>query len=121
SHPPRALPMSWHPSREGDELVFAVCEKLIEEIRERNAEDDRIRHVVEAVAGWLALERGRPDLGRLRVLPLVWEGSRRGFLFLEPPDHDNLPATLAREHHLDREQVRVVAVRDPRDENLPEA
>ncbi len=93
----------WHPSGESDELVFAVCERFLFQLAEQyQGQGGDKRGAAAAVAKWLREDRGRSDLGRERVYPLLWEAFRRNFLFLQPPRARHLAQQIADRYHIDR-------------------
>lgn len=90
----------WHPAQESDEVVFAVCNRFLDQLGRQF--DPRSEHVeggrkgaAAAIADWLREEWGRDDLTREKIYPLFWEAARRNFLFLEPPRERHLAQRIA--------------------------
>ncbi|NUQ63002.1 MAG: hypothetical protein HUU20_10960 [Pirellulales bacterium] len=110
----------WVPSEESDELVFAVCERFLQQLAEQDgdSEDTKKRGAAAVVAQWAQKEFDREDLTRQRIYPLVWQGVRRKFLFLQPPRKELLARQLAehfqvRRYADDKQVLQVVDVRGP--------
>ncbi|NLX99329.1 MAG: hypothetical protein GXY83_24595 [Rhodopirellula sp.] len=83
--------------------MFAVCEKFFSLLGEQyQAGSGDKRGAAAAVAKWLREERGRGDLGRERIYPLIWEAFRRNFLFLQPPRERDLADQIARRYGISR-------------------
>lgn len=100
----------WHAAGEPDELVFAVCQRFLQ-----NAATSK-KGVAAAIAKWVKLEYGRPYLNRERIYRLVWEGVRRGMVFFRPPCEQYLAQRIAdiygiSQYAQDHERLRVVNVR----------
>jgi len=90
----------WHPAEESDELVFAVCDRFLDQLRKQfdpqtDNEHGEKRGAAAAIAEWLREEWGREDLTRERIYPLFWEAARRDFLFLQPPREQHLAERIA--------------------------
>ncbi len=101
---------AWHPSSETDELVFAVCQRFLQ-----NAAKSK-KGVASEIARWVKLDYGRPDLNREKIYTLVWEGVRRGMVFFRPPCEQYLAQRIAdiygiTEYEHDHERLQVVNVR----------
>lgn len=102
----------WHPSRESDDLIFAVCDRFFSQLgipystttagtnSDAEVSDGEKRGAATAVAQWLKEEWGRPDLTREKIYPLFWEASRRGFLLLQPPFEQQLSDRLRKRFSL---------------------
>jgi DNA-binding transcriptional regulator LsrR (DeoR family) len=90
----------WHPAQEKDELVFAVCNRFLDQLgrpfdpHTEPAEGGR-KGAASAIADWLREEWGRADLTREKIYPLFWEAARRNFLFLKPPREQHLAERIA--------------------------
>ena len=98
----------WHPSKESDDLIFAVCDRFFSQLgvsfqpqaNEIDADGEK-RGAATAVAAWLKEEWERPDLTREKIYPLFWEASRRGFLLLQPPFEQQLSDRLRKHFELE--------------------
>jgi len=111
----------WHPSQESDELIFAVCNRFLEQLgksldRRTRGDQDEKRGAAAAIAQWLRDERGRDDLTREKIYPLFWEATRRNFLLLLPPREQHLAERIAdtygiNQFHEDPPAIHVVNVR----------
>ncbi len=111
----------WHPAREEDKIVFAVCDRFLAQLDEQynpqasNTDANR-KAGAAAIAQWVAEEFGRDDLTRERIYPLFWEAARRGYLFLQPPRDEDLARKIRHGYGVgrepgDRRSVEVVNVR----------
>ena len=111
----------WHPAREEDRIVFAVCDRFLAQLDEQynpqspNTEADR-KAGAAAIAEWVKKEFGRDDLTRERIYPLFWEAARRGYLFLQPPREKDLARKIHQAFGVgrdpgDRRTVEVLNVR----------
>lgn len=112
----------WHPSRESDELIFAVCDRFFSQLgipyatttsgthTETEIAEGEKRGAATAVAQWLKDEWGRPDLTREKIYPLFWEASRRGFLLLQPPFEQQLSDRLKKHFDLPEESKDIMVV-----------
>jgi len=111
----------WHPSQESDELVFAVCNRFLQQLgaqldRHRPENSEGERRGAAAIAQWLRETYGREDLTRERIYPLFWEAARRSFLLLQPPREHDFARRIAERYALarfsqDSETIQVVNVR----------
>lgn len=112
----------WHPSQESDELVFAVCNRFLEQLgaqldpHKTEALDGEKRGGAAAIAEWIRATFGRDDLTRERIYPLFWEAARRNFLLLQPPRGFDFARRIADRYGItrsqqDEETVQVVNVR----------
>ena len=98
----------WHPSREEDDLIFAVCDRFFAQLgvsystvgSDSELAEVEKRGAATAVATWLKEEWNRPDLTREKIYPLFWEASRRGFLLLQPPFEQQLSDRLRKRFSL---------------------
>lgn len=95
----------WHPGQESDELIFAVCDRFLNQMGSSfnsggNGGDKERKGAAAAVAEWLKEKYGRDDLTRERIYPLFWEAVRRNFLFLQPPRERRLAERLAERFNL---------------------
>ncbi len=95
----------WHPGQESDELIFAVCDRFLNQLGSQfdssgNGGDKERKGAAAAVAEWLKEHYGRDDLTRERIYPLFWEAVRRNFLFLQPPRERRLAERLAQQYKL---------------------
>ncbi|MGL6194809.1 MAG: hypothetical protein ACRC2T_08310 [Thermoguttaceae bacterium] len=108
----------WHPSRESDELIFAVCDRFFSQLGvsfqpslgdPEFLEGDK-RGAATAVANWLKDEWGRPDLTREKIYPLFWEASRRGFLLLQPPFEQQLSDRLRKFYDIPDKHGEIIVV-----------
>ncbi len=108
----------WHPSREADDLIFAVCDRFFSQlgvsysaaVSEPELAEGEKRGAATAVSNWLKEEWGRPDLTREKIYPLFWEASRRGFLLLQPPFEQQLSDRLKKHFHLQNHQGEITVV-----------
>ncbi len=80
----------WHPSQEGDEIIFAVCERFLAEVARRyepraRGDGGAKKASAAAVADYVQKRWNRRDLTREKSYPLFWEAARRNFLFFQPP------------------------------------
>ncbi len=79
---------------EDDEFVYAVCERFfqcMEESHETGASTAKRRPGPAAsVVDWLVRERGRDDVTREKIYPIIWQAFKRGFLLLKAPIELNL-------------------------------
>ncbi len=101
---------TWHPGSEPDELVFAVCQRFLQ-----NAAKSK-KGVASAIAEWVKREYGRAYLNREKIYTLVWEGVRRGMVFFRPPCEQYLAQRIAdlygiAQYNHDHERIQVVNVR----------
>ncbi len=93
---------------EDDEFVYAVCEQFFHCMMEGQApnatETKRRRGPAPAIVDWLVRERGRNDITREKIYPLIWQAFKRGFLLLKAPTklklRDRLVEKYALESHL---------------------
>ena len=104
----KAISHRWHPSKEKDDLIFAVCDRFFSQLgvafQPHSGEidtDGEKRGAATAVANWLKEEWERPDLTREKIYPLFWEASRRGFLMLQPPFEQQLSDRLRNHFELE--------------------
>lgn len=113
---------SWHPAQESDEVVFAICERFIEQLGRQfgNNVDEQAtsrRGAAAAVAAWAKKNLGREDLTRERIYPLFWEAVRRRYLLLSPPRESRLSRDIIQTYGLQdvrsEESVIVANVRGP--------
>lgn len=92
-------------STEDDEFVYAVCERFfqcMEEAHAPNAPNAKRRQgPAVAVAEWLARERGRGDVTREKIYPLIWQAFKRGFLLMRAPLELNLRDRLIEKYRLE--------------------
>lgn len=74
---------------EDDEFVYAVCERFFQCMKETHNPDasqtKRPPGPATAVVDWLVRERGRDDVTREKIYPLIWQAFKRGFLLLKAP------------------------------------
>jgi hypothetical protein len=111
----------WHPSDESDEIIFAACSRFLDLLGKQfdtqsGEEESQRKGAAAAVADWLRNERGRSDLTRERIYPLLWEAARRNFMLLMPPRERNLAEQIARRYGIeefiqDEDRIQVVNVR----------
>lgn len=112
----------WHPSQESDELVFAVCNRFLEQLgaqldpHKTDSLEGEKRGGAAAIAEWIRETFGRDDLTRERIYPLFWEAARRNFLLLQPPRGFDFARRIAERygiarHPEDAETIQVVNVR----------
>lgn len=111
----------WHPSQESDELVFAVCNRFLDQLGRLHdprpaAADRRRRGAATAIARWLQQKWGREDLTREKIYPLFWEAARRNFLFLLPPREHYLAQRIAdvygvEQYYEDDQTIQVINAR----------
>ena len=91
-------------SAESDELIFAVCERFFNQLSPQapgaTERGKRQKGAASSVADWLAKERGRPDLNREKIYPLVWEALRRNYLLLHPPVEKDMREALIEKYGL---------------------
>lgn len=109
----------WHPSKEDDELVFAVCKRFLDQLGRQSdsqvgGEGDK-RGAAAAVADWLQKEKKRKELTREKIYPFFREAVRRGFLVLRPPRNKELAQRICDTYHIghspdDDRSVQVVDV-----------
>jgi DNA-binding transcriptional regulator LsrR (DeoR family) len=112
---------SWHPAQESDEIVYAICNRFLEQLGQHcsgNAKDqnDRRRGAAAAVAAWARKHLGREDLTRERIYPLFWEAVRRQYLLLCPPRESHLASEIRKAFglgSLPEDAIQVVNVRGP--------
>ncbi|MGB9688777.1 hypothetical protein [Thermogutta sp.] len=112
---------SWHPAQESDEIVYAICNRFLEQLGQHcsgNAKDqkDRRRGAAAAVAAWARKHLGREDLTRERIYPLFWEAVRRQYLLLCPPRESHLASEIRKAFGLEsfpEDSIQVVNVRGP--------
>ncbi len=108
----------WHPSREEDDLIFAVCDRFFSQLGvayqpssvDPELSEKEKRGAATAVANWLKEEWGRPDLTREKIYPLFWEASRRGFLLLQAPSERQLSERLKKHFQLPEEKKEISVV-----------
>lgn len=90
---------------EDDEFVYAVCERFFQcmkETHEAGASSAKRRPGPAAsVVEWLVRERGRDDVTREKIYPLIWQAFKRGFLLLKAPIELNLRDRLVERYELD--------------------
>ncbi|MBQ2850592.1 MAG: hypothetical protein IJE77_08925 [Thermoguttaceae bacterium] len=90
---------------EDDEFVYAVCERFFQcmkETHEAGASNSKRRPGPAAsVVDWLVRERGRDDVTREKIYPLIWQAFKRGFLLLKAPIELNLRDRLTEKYKLD--------------------
>ena len=112
----------WHPSQESDELVFAVCNRFLDQLGAQyghgpsGGTEGEKRGGAAAIAQWLREKHGRQDLTRERIYPLFWEAARRNFLLLQPPREQDFARRIADRYGVkqfdhDAETIQVVNVR----------
>jgi len=97
---------SWHPAQESDEVVFAICERFIEQLGRQfgnNSNEQAVsrRGAAAAVAAWAKKNLGREDLTRERIYPLFWEALRRRYILLSPPRESRLSRDILKAYKLD--------------------
>ena len=90
---------------EDDEFVYAVCERFFQcmkETHEPGASSAKRRPgPAPAVVDWLVRERGREDVTREKIYPLIWQAFKRGFLLLKAPIKLSLRDRLIEKYGLD--------------------
>ncbi|MBQ2788147.1 MAG: hypothetical protein IJE97_00815 [Thermoguttaceae bacterium] len=90
---------------EDDEFVYAVCERFFQcmkETHEAGASTAKRRPGPAAsVVDWLVRERGRDDITREKIYPLLWQAFKRGFLLLQAPIEFNLRDRLIKKFELE--------------------
>lgn len=113
---------SWHPAQESDEVVFAICERFIEQLGRQfgnnaHGTSGSRRGAAAAVAAWAKKVLGREDLTRERIYPLFWEALRRRYILLSPPRESRLSRDILQKYGLEQvrgeESVVVANVRGP--------
>ncbi len=89
---------------EDDEFVYAVCERFFQcmkESHETGASTAKRRPGPAAsVVDWLVRERGRDDVTREKIYPIIWQAFKRGFLLLKAPIELNLRDRLVERYRL---------------------
>ena len=89
---------------EDDEFVYAVCERFFQcmkETHEAGASTAKRRPGPAAsVVDWLVRERGRTDVTREKIYPLIWQAFKRGVLLLKAPIELNLRDRLIEKYAL---------------------
>ena len=79
---------------EDDEFVYAVCERFFQCMKETHEVGSttakRRPGPAASVVDWLVRERGRDDVTREKIYPLIWQAFKRGFLLLKAPVELNL-------------------------------
>ncbi|MDO4586066.1 MAG: hypothetical protein Q4C95_02090 [Planctomycetia bacterium] len=102
-----------HPSQESDELIFEVCQRFLNYYCEEDDSSDTIgkKGPAAKISNWLKNERGRPDLTREKIYPLLREAFRRNFLILKSPVDVSLKEMLQNRFKLDeRQEIDIVKV-----------
>lgn len=81
-------------TNEDDEFVYAVCERFFQCMKESHeggaSSAKRRPGPAASVVDWLVRERGRDDITREKIYPLIWQAFKRGFLLLKAPIDLNL-------------------------------
>jgi hypothetical protein len=89
---------------EDDEFVYAVCERFFQCMKESHepgaSQTKRRPGPAPAVVDWLVRERGRKDVTREKIYPLIWQAFKRGFLLLKAPIKLNLRDRLVEKYDL---------------------
>ena len=89
---------------EDDEFVYAVCERFFQcmkESQEAGASNAKRRPGPAAsVVDWLVRERGRDDITREKIYPIIWQAFKRGFLLMKAPIEFNLRDRLVERYRL---------------------
>ncbi len=92
-------------ANEDDEFVYAVCERFFQCMEEAHGVNapkaKRPPGPAVAVSDWLARERGRDDVTREKIYPLIWQAFKRGFLLLRAPIELNLRDRLVEKFRLE--------------------
>ncbi len=90
---------------EDDEFVYAVCERFFQCMKETHepgsTTSKRRPGPAASVVDWLVRERGRDDITREKIYPLIWQAFKRGFLLLKAPVELNLRDRLIEKFELD--------------------
>ena len=90
---------------EDDEFVYAVCKRFfqcMEETHEAGSTGSKRRcGPVMSVVDWLVRERGRTDITREKIYPLIWQAFKRRLLLLKAPIELNLRDRLIEKFELD--------------------
>ncbi len=90
---------------EDDEFVYAVCERFFQCMKETHEAGSttakRRPGPAASVVDWLVRERGRDDITREKIYPLIWQAFKRGFLLLQAPIELNLRDRLIEKFELD--------------------
>ncbi|MDO5566692.1 MAG: sugar-binding domain-containing protein [Planctomycetia bacterium] len=108
----------WHPGNEPDDFVFSVCERFLQD-QGRAFQDsalsggDPTQQRASTIAKWVQETLKRPDISRERIYPILWEGTKRGFLRLVPPLEKMLSDRLRTKFDLpESSEITVVNVSD---------
>lgn len=89
---------------EDDEFVYAVCERFFQCMKETHepgaSAAKRRPGPAASVVDWLVRERGRDDITREKIYPLIWQAFKRGFLLMKAPIDLNLRDRLIEKYDL---------------------
>ncbi|MDO5580841.1 MAG: hypothetical protein Q4G69_06870 [Planctomycetia bacterium] len=106
----------WHASEESNALIFDVCKHFLDQFSSKQENDsddsgsDSEKKGAAGTAQWVSQKWNRNDISREKIYPLLAEGIRRGFLFLQTPVEKQLPERLKNKFHLENHEGTITVV-----------